>query len=333
MIDLFPDTEQQQVVDSVKDVLARGFPLERLRAKDKASDAAALRQFGELGWFRLALPESAGGAGMDCTDEVLLHRELGRALLPPSLIAQSVAAQLVAQGKDKSLADSILDGRAKVGFAIPVARGVPLDGAELLVADGEGAELLLVCGGDAVALLRRADLAGLRRVSSLDDSVSLERGTVQGILSRASDTKLATRAKLLIAAQQLGVAEAARDMAAAYAKTRSQFGKPIGAFQAISHHCADMALKCEAALCQTLFAAIVQRDARDDAPFHAAAASLVAANAAFDNATLNIRVHGGMGFTADCDAQRYLKRAVLLRELGGGLPSHEATLLATRPTI
>ena len=83
---------------------------------------------------------------------------------------------------------------------------------------------------------------------------------------------------------------------------------------------------------QTKFAALALRDGRADARFQIAAASLVAADAAFQNATMSIRVHGGIGFTADCDVHHYLKRTVLLRQAAGGAVRQREHLLA-EPTV
>jgi alkylation response protein AidB-like acyl-CoA dehydrogenase len=126
----------------------------------------------------------------------------------------------------------------------------------------------------------------------------------------------------------VGIAEATRDMATAYAKTREQFGKPIGVNQAIKHRCADMAVAADAAVNQLLFAALSVQEERPDADFQVAAARVVADQAALTNARHNVQVHGGMGFTAECDAHLYVKRAHLLGRTFGGLRGAQADLLA-----
>lgn len=341
MVNLLPSAEQNQIVDSVRDVLARAYPVDRLRGAKPGADEAARRHFAELGWFRLAVPEPLGGIGLSCTDDMLLHRELGRFLLSPAFMATGIAAQLAALSLPQACAEKVFSGEARIGLAVPCApprfNAAGQAWADVLIVDGKDCESLLLCAEEGAALLRRADVQESRTVRAMDSSLVLERSAFSGARPLAwmpiSKKPLPISLRLLVAAQQVGIAEAARDMAVEYAKTRTQFGKPIGAFQAISHHCADMAVKAQAALCQTLFAAIVLRDAGSDAAFQVSAANLVAADAAFSNATMNIRVHGALGFTADCHAQRYLKRAVLLRQLGGGLSSHEATVLRTAPAV
>ena len=117
-------------------------------------------------------------------------------------------------------------------------------------------------------------------------------------------------------------------MAVDYAKLREQFGRPIGAFQATKHRCADMAVRAEAAWCQTVLAALAAARGQTDAGFHAAAASIVAARAAIDNAEQNVQLHGGIGYTMECDAHLYLKRAHLLERTLCGVRAGQKRLLA-----
>jgi alkylation response protein AidB-like acyl-CoA dehydrogenase len=97
---------------------------------------------------------------------------------------------------------------------------------------------------------------------------------------------------------------------------RQQFGRPIGAFQAIKHHCANMAITAEALSSLLEVAAIAARDGRDDAAFHIAALRLLAPKAALANARTCIQIHGGMGFSAEADAHHFLKQAHMLSRLG-----------------
>jgi alkylation response protein AidB-like acyl-CoA dehydrogenase len=117
-------------------------------------------------------------------------------------------------------------------------------------------------------------------------------------------------------------------MATSYAKTREQFGHPIGSFQSIKHRCADMAVGADAAAALLLFAALSVAEGRADAAFQDASARVVAEQRALWNARENIQVHGGMGFTAECDAHLYVKRTHLLGLTFGGLRGAQAALLA-----
>jgi hypothetical protein len=220
------------------------------------------------------------------------------------------------------------------GAGLSSAHGAGLSsahGAGLSSAHGAG-----LSSAHGAGLYTRQSLGPITTRESLDASVTLGRAPIIGKPSHwieASREALPRRAELLVAAQLTGMAEAARDMAAGYAKLRVQFGKPIGSFQSVAHHCADMALRAEAATSQLYFAAIAERDGRADATHQVAAALLVAGDAAFQNATLNIRVHGGIGFTAECDAHNFLKRTVLYRAITGGAAPHQQRLLATASTL
>jgi alkylation response protein AidB-like acyl-CoA dehydrogenase len=133
------------------------------------------------------------------------------------------------------------------------------------------------------------------------------------------------RLRLIDAAALAGIARAALDMAVAYAGLREQFGRPIGSFQAIKHHCANMALAARCAADQVSFAAVAldddndDDDARTDAALQIESAFYVAGAAAIDNCGKNIQVHGGMGFSDEADPHHLLKRARVLCEIAGGL--------------
>lgn len=151
----------------------------------------------------------------------------------------------------------------------------------------------------------------------MDETVSLRRAWVQTLGDLGADPALAAHADLLVCGYLAGVAEAARDMAVSYAATRVQFGQLIGAFQAVKHACADMAMRAEAAAAQTFYAALLVTAGMADTESDVASARLIAGKAALDNAKANIQVHGGMGFTQECDAHLYLKRAQLFSALNG----------------
>jgi alkylation response protein AidB-like acyl-CoA dehydrogenase len=175
-----------------------------------------------------------------------------------------------------------------------------------------------VLGTDHVLALQRAYLNPTRPAIWVDN-------TTEDIYSRV---------ELLISAYAVGIAEATRDMAVEYAKTRQQFGKVIGSFQAIKHLCADMAIRAEAAVCQVIFAALVESEPhaesgpRAGARFHSVAARLVAIEAALQNAAQNIQVHGAIGFTAEAEAHLFIKRAHVLEQLWGNTRQQRRQMLA-----
>jgi alkylation response protein AidB-like acyl-CoA dehydrogenase len=188
---------------------------------------------------------------------------------------------------------------------------------------GQAAFLVMIEGNGTS--LYSADAFSGELIAGLDETMPMEKGRLarQTCLARESGH----RAVLLSAAMLAGIASAACDLAVEYAKTRRQFGQPIGAFQAIKHRCADMALRAFAAQAQVRMAAVSAADRLRNPPFQVAAAARSAIIAARTNCASAIQVHGGLGFTVECAAHLYLKRSHLLSELIGGAERQEAALL------
>jgi alkylation response protein AidB-like acyl-CoA dehydrogenase len=118
-----------------------------------------------------------------------------------------------------------------------------------------------------------------------------------------------------------------------YAEARVQFGQPIGAYQAVKHSCADMAIRAEAAASELFFAALAFEGARTDAAFQVSAAKVVAADAARCNAAANVQIHGGMGFTFEQDAHLYVKRSHVLEHAFGSSTYHLSRVLDAAPPL
>jgi hypothetical protein len=264
---------------------------------------------------------------------MLVYREFGRHLLSPSIFGLSLGARLAAR-TDSPLLGGVLSGELPIGVAN--ARGrVRLGGecsGEFHLFDAGEASWVLICAEEGTALLRRADFLDVTAVLGTDHVVGMERGRLAGaqpaIWLDAASEPVHARAQLLLAAYAVGIGEATRDMAVDYAKNRQQFGKPIGTFQAIKHLCADMAIRSEAALCQVIFAALIQAEDGAGVDFHTVSAKLVAVDAALKNAASNIQVHGALGFTAEADAHSYLKRAHLVEQLWGDTRHQRRRMLA-----
>lgn len=304
--DLNPSADQRQILDAAAAVLEDHYPVSRrrMRQEDDLSELAA------FGAFALAVPETEGGAGFGLVEETLMHVLLGRHLLSPRALAAAVAARLAAEAGDRDLAAAIGAGAAPVCAAVATRSG-------MLLIDRAGARLALLFGNRALRLLDIGDAAG-EPAAGLGRSVAVERmaeGTGR-VRARAGEGAVLDIADLLVSAQLLGIAETARDLAVAYAQVRHQFGQPIGGFQAIKHHCADMAIAAEMVSALLDTAAIAVRDGRADAAFQLAALRRLAPAAALDNARTAVQVHGGIGFSAEADVHHYLKQAHVLSRLG-----------------
>lgn len=303
--DLNLGDEQRQIVDAAAAMLRTHYPVARRRdgRPDHLTDAAA------FGTFGLSLTEDEGGAGFSLVEEALVHVLFGRHLVSPGSLAMAVGERLARQAGKSELADRIVAGEAIV------CAGIPSGDTVLLIERGD-AGLALVFGQSEL-VLTEIDVASLHAEPGLGHGIPVHRMPGGGVaIARSTEDRLLAIADLLVSAQLLGIAEAARDLAVAYAQVRQQFGQPIGGFQAVKHHCANMAIAAEMLSCQLDMASIALRDGREDAAFQVAALRRLAPTAALANARLSIQVHGGIGFSAEAEAHHYVKHAHLLSRLG-----------------
>ncbi len=309
--------DQTAIVDAIRGFLAETAPVSRFRPPAPQvgnADGELWPLLGEMGFLGLALPAEAGGSGMTSAEEALACREFGRFLLAPSVLGLMLGCGMLPD-RWRGLREQFVRGTARVALAN--GRGsTRVDGTvsgEFQIIDGAAAEWVLVVDPAGAALVRRAEFGAGELLRATDSVLPLERVLAEGASAElwvpATEGGIYDRARVCLAAYALGIAEATRDMAVDYAKTRQQFGKPIGSFQAIKHICADMAIRAEAALCQVTFASLVVAGQGSGPSFHATAAKLVATDAALRNAAQNIQVHGAIGFTAEADAHHFLKRA------------------------
>lgn len=307
-MDLLPTPEQDEIVESIRAVLADHHTLGQPASQALWQTAAA------QGWFGLGVPEANGGVGYSVVEEALLAIELGRAAVPGPFLGTVLAAHTA----DAAAAAQIIAGESPVGFA-------EFEGAALRVFDGtEGGLALRLDDG---ALVR---VATLHDEPSIDLLIPLATATDATVVAEGLDR---ARATVLLAGSLAGIASAVTDQSVSYGMDREQFGVPIGSFQAVKHRCADMAVKAEAALTQVHYAALSLRDGAPDATFQVESAAVVAARAAVDNAEINVQNHGGIGFTLEHTAHRYVTRARVLAALAGGLRRHLADLLDASTSV
>ena len=315
IVDLLPSEQQQLIEDSIRGVLAARLPVSRLReaaSHGAAAERAAWDSLAELGLFGLGVAEARGGLGLGAAEEALAARALGRHLVSPAVLAQMLAPHVA---DDDGLRDALIAGDVRAAFC-------NAEGAILQLIDSEEARYGLLLG-DGIGLIDLPTITS--QIACLDETIAMGRGA--GALLGTPRSIEADRASLLFAAYLVGIAQAALDMAVDYASTREQFGQPIGAFQAIKHICADMAVRAAAAESQVFHAAITFAAGVDDRA-EVAAARLLAGDAALANAKANLQIHGGMGFTAECDAHLYLKRAHVVSVLGSSRRAEQGRLLA-----
>lgn len=313
-MDFWLTDDHEALQDGIRTFLAGRFPMDDIRAveeTDAVIDRGRWRELADMGVFSLRVD------GMEMRDAVLVFEELGRALVPGPLVATHIAAGIV---------DGAAGGDAVVGLVEPqeivtlVEHAAQVDTLVRFVDDS------LVVIDPATLVLEKSE----RPLDVLSPTWRVTGGSLDGtVVASGDDVRRLRRAGILLtAAQQLGLALAAVDLATAYAKEREQFGRPIGSFQAVKHLLAEMLVKAEVARAGVYAAACAFDDASDDDPDRAAsAAKVMAGEAALFNGKTGIQVHGGMGFTWEVDAQRYWKRAVVLDNTFGAV-DHHATLVA-----
>jgi alkylation response protein AidB-like acyl-CoA dehydrogenase len=352
--------ELRKVVRAFLDRHSDEAEVRRLMATEEGFDRALWRRMAsELGLQGLAIPEEYGGSGFGYVEAGLVFEEAGRALLCAPLFATvGLAAEALLRSGDvdacKELLPGVASGRTIATLTLDSAgttraqrlgEGWTVSGIADFVPDGHVADLILVvCAGETdVKSLFCVDAAaaGLNRTAlpTQDQTRKQARLTFDATAARLIGTEgaagpvieqaLATAA-VLLAAEQVGAASKALELAVEYAGIRVQYGRPIGSFQGVKHLCADLVVELEAAY-SALYDALWSLDAgSDDVPLCAAVARVICTEAYTRIAGGCIQVHGGIGFTWEHPAHLYFKRAksseVLL-----GTPSrtrgHVATLL------
>jgi alkylation response protein AidB-like acyl-CoA dehydrogenase len=313
----------------------------------------------QLGLQGLVIPEEHGGEGFGPVELAIVCEEMGRALLvSPFFATVALGVQaLLAAGDPAVLArwlPQLADGSLTATLALAEAsgsrglgtvetrwRGGLLSGTKAFVHDGLTAQLVLVVARDDDGLGLFAvepGASGMTRspMPSLDPTRRLGRLDLVDVpATRVSAVGDATEALqrgvdlavVALAAEQVGGAQQCLDMSVGYAKTRVQFGRPIGTFQAIKHKCADVLLAVESARSASMFAAAAASDGTADELAAAASVAKAYCSTAYTFAAKeSIQIHGGIGFTWEHDAHLHLRRAKSSELLLGTPAEHRARL-------
>jgi alkylation response protein AidB-like acyl-CoA dehydrogenase len=314
------------------------------------------RLAGELGVVGLGIPESHGGSGGGVMELGLVMQEAGRALLCAPLLSNVLAARVLLESSDAAAQDQHLLGIAAgstlatlaafetdwdsiaTTTAVRSGGGWTLSGTKRWVLDAQTADLLIVSAMTPEGLtlfLVQASEATVTPVAGVDPTrrqgtVALtsatgqalgEVGAAAAVLARALDVGV-----VLLAAEQLGVAERCLEMATAYAKDRTQFDRAIGSFQAVKHKLVNVLLEIEASTSAVMYALWTADRAPNELAMVASIAGSTCSETALLAASENIQVHGGIGCTWEHPAHLYLKRATTDRQLLGDPQRHLARL-------
>jgi alkylation response protein AidB-like acyl-CoA dehydrogenase len=249
----------------------------------------------QVGAAALVIPEKFGGAGGEFADAATVLQELGRALVPTPLLGTTLAelALLAAAEPDADTLSGLAEGSSIGALVLDADYVVNGDVADVIVAAVDGR-------------LSRWTRFSAQPVATMDPTRRLARVRAEEtseITPLGPDPGLADSAAILLAAEQIGAAERCLELTVEYAKSRVQFGRPIGSFQALKHRMADLYVTTAAAR------AVVADACGEPTPTNAATARLAASEALCTVAAEGIQLHGGIAITWEHDMHLYFKRA------------------------
>ena len=344
---------QQLLKENARKFFAAECPMasvRRLMETATAHDAALWNKMAEQGFLGIIFPEEYDGAGLSMVDLIIFMEEAGRALLPGPYfstvaLAGAVLNEVATPEQKKKYLASICRGEARATVAFLEASASwnssdlrmtstngKLSGEKLFVTDAAAADFILVAAEDGVHVVE-AKAPGLRiePMSGLDmtrpqhsvrfaDTPAEKLGNPNGL---CRGLEIATAA---LVAELVGGMQRTLDMTVEYAKTRKQFGKPIGIFQAVQHQCADMYLETESARSAAYYAAWTLEVGAPDASAAVSIAKLYASDAGRTVGNRGIQIHGGMGFTWENDVHLYYRRAKASETMLGDATFHRERL-------
>jgi alkylation response protein AidB-like acyl-CoA dehydrogenase len=341
--------EQSSLGDTIAQLLA-DFPVLTGPELVPEQDAAVWDALVELGLFTLLVPEPQGGVGLALVDCALAIEALGGGLAPPlvasTLIATEVIVRCLPGAVRNNLLAPISSGQKRIALAVAEGgQNSPLEtrclledgrltGRKIAVPGALDADLFLVLAhsdGKPCVVLVDGAASGVSRMAheTLDPSASLGAVTFADaeIVDVSSASVSGAECLLDIAATveaglAIGMAGQVFTRTVEYAKTRQQFGQPIGAFQTIKHRCADMAVALEAGRATAYYAFWACGPGVPDQSQRASSAKAYCSEIASDVCNEAIQIHGGMGFTWELGLHRYLRRVKILTHSLGGANWH-----------
>ncbi len=327
------DEDQILLQQTVRDFLVGECPVEFVRAQWETETGRCPEfwsRITEIGVPGLLIPEELGGLGMSEIDSVLVFLEIGRAALAePVVSTAAVAAPLLREAEDDALAEQWLPkialGEAIIAVAQPTSP---------LVSDAHIADLLILRSGDSLYAVPRgaaqitpqASNDPSQRLFTVDFEPKVEQRIATGQTADRLEASALDRGALASAAQQLGACEKLIELSVDYTTTRKQFGVPIGSFQAVKHHVANLKVALEYARSHVERAAhSVATDARTRAT-DVSMAKISAGEAALEAARISLQVHGALGYTWEQDLHVWMRRAWTLDLAWGETAWHRSRL-------
>src|SRR6202142_3216561 len=322
--------DQRDIQRTAHDLLAERATFARVREHAEAvtTDTVLWKELCELGWPGIAISEEHGGQGLGTIELSILCEELGRVVAPVPFLPSAMAACVIEQAGSDAQRERWLPGLASGETIGALASAV--DGTAELVVSGAEADVIVLVEEDGSGRPLTPQDAEVNKVAAIDPTrsaagVSATDGAGESLEDGCPGLG---RALVAVSSELVGVCERALEMTLAYVKDRKQFGVPVGAYQAVSHRCAQMLLDTEKARSTTAFAAW-SADANPEGLAEAAAMAKAAASDAGREVTASaIQAHGGIGFTWEADVHWLFKRAQIDAVLLGGAGRHRARLAA-----
>ena len=297
---------QQELRAQARKWVRNRYPLERaheVALTEAGWDESTWAELAQLGWLGVSAPEEAGGAGLSFLEEAVLFEELGYALYSGPFLVTALALPALEPHK----LQSATSGEER--WSIEVDGLVPELGRVDRVLTDDGA---FAAAGDSLPTTDVTRPLGRLRRGDADGAARFDRARLHAAL----------------ALEALGVAQRALDLAVEHAKTREQFGRPIGVYQAVSHQLASSYVDVELARSLAYWAAWAVAEAEPAAALAAAAAKAHATEAAALACERSIQVHGGIGFTWEHPLHLFYKRALWLETFGGRPAEHRRRVAA-----
>ena len=355
---------QKLLQKSARELFARACPAKKVRelmASDTAFDPELWSAVADQGWLGIHLSEAVGGLGLGPVDLAVVGEAMGRACFPGPFLGTVWAATLIAEANAASqYLKHLVDGQSQGAVALlesdaswdlsqvrmqakPDGKRYQLTGRKSFVSDGgmAGAIVCVARIGDELALFavhRTMPGVLIKATRGLDQTRHLADVTFEGVTVGPEDVLAVGEAArqaldrsmqvatLLVCADMLGGMQWILEDAVEYAKTRQQFGKPIGSFQAVQHMCADMLLWTESARSAIYFAAWAIDAEPESAARVVSTAKVYTSDASREVANRGVQVHGGIGFTWEHDLHLYYKRSKASEILLGDATHHRAQL-------
>ena len=320
--------DQREIQRNAHDMLAQRASAAKVRehAEARTTDTDLWNELRELGWPGIAVSEEHGGMGLGAVELAILAEELGATLAPVPFLGSVLAATLIEHAGSDAQRERWLPGLASGEIVGAVGRSS--DGTAGLVISAPEAQVIVLIDDDTATVVAAQD-AEIEAIEAIDPTRSAGRVTVPAGAGEAleGDARAAIdRALIVIAAELVGVAQAALDMTTEYVKERKQFGTPVGAYQAVSHRCAQMLLDTERARVLTSFASWAADAEPERLAEGAAMAKAAASSGAKEVTNAAIQMHGGIGFTWEADVHWLFKRAQVSADLLGGAGLHRRRL-------